>query len=320
MELQNSSSGKSPLLSSEVGSDSVRPLSLSTIGEGPSRPKAPHEGVGAHEKQCDDWCRPNVFGHEWHWSEIIIFLLIVAFVVLSIIQNFGNAETKTMQASAFWILVIVACFLGNIFLWNIGWVESDAAYSRQIAWACDDIEQENADMKLNVKSLQSNVKKQADLATKASQQTVAMGKKVGVINASGKLMADNVKKFERLMDSSAFTSYQVRFTKANNMQKEVNTINKRDNFYNDVIRRFQTAARSGDESEIDIKDERTLKRLQKGFKEYNKTCQKMGSLPLDTAKFKEMDLDNNGKIELWEFCVGKYNTRDSSAIQVTHSL
>lgn len=314
MELQTTSSGKSPLLTPDTGSTSVRGLSLSVIGDGPTRPKDPHEGVGAHDKQCDDWCRPNVFGHEWHWSEILIFLVFVAFVALSIIQNFGNAETKTMQAYAFWILVIVACFLGNVFLWNIGWIESDAAYSRQIAWACSDIEKENDYMKVSVKDLQSNVKKQADLATKASKQTVAMGKKVGLINSAGKLMADNVKKFEGLMDSPAFTSYQVRFAKSNKIQKEVNKVNKRDNFYNDVIRAFQTAARSGDESEIDINDKRTLKRLEKGFKEYNKTCQSMGSLPLDAAKFKEMDLDKDGKIKLWEFCVGKYNICDWNEI------
>ena len=92
--------------------------------EGPKRPEAPsHEGVGEHKKQCDDWCRPNVFGHEWHWSEILLFLIIIALVTLSIIQNFGGEEAKTTQAPVFWILVIVSCFLGNIFLWNIGWIE-----------------------------------------------------------------------------------------------------------------------------------------------------------------------------------------------------
>ena len=300
----------SPLLKpNDTSSDEIRPYALSVLDkEGPKRPKAPsHEGVGEHKKQCDDWCRPNVFGHEWHWSEILLFLIIIALVTLSIIQNFGGEEAKTTQAPVFWILVIVSCFLGNIFLWNIGWIESDAAYSRQIAWACNDIEKENEAMKGEVKSLLSNVKKQADLATKASQQTVAMGKKVGVINASGKLMADNVKKFENLMDSPAFTNYQVRFSRSNKIQKEVNMVNKRDNFYNDVIRTFQTAAQGGDESFIDINDKRIMKRLEKGFKDYNKTCNKMGSLPLDTGKFKEMDVDKDGKIQLWEFCVAIYH-------------
>ena len=49
-----------------------------------------------------------------------------------------------------------------------------------------------------------------------------------------------------------------------------------------------------------------MKRL-KGFKDYNKTCNKMGSLPLDTGKFKEMDVDKDGKIQLWEFCVAIYH-------------
>ena len=57
-----------------------------------------------------------------------------------------------------------------------------------------------------------------------------------------------------LMDSPAFTNYQVRFSRSNKIQKEVNMVNKRDNFYNDVIRTFQTAAQGGDESFIDIND------------------------------------------------------------------
>ena len=61
-----------------------------------------------------------------------------------------------------------------------------------------------------MKSLLVNVKQQADLATKASRQTVAMGKKVGVISDNGKVMMENVKKFESVM-SPAFTSYQLRF-------------------------------------------------------------------------------------------------------------
>ena len=76
--------------------------------------KAPsHEGV--KHKQCDDWCRPNVFGHEWHWSQILLFLIIIALVTLSIIQNFGGEEAKTTSACILDIGDSVL-FLGNIFL------------------------------------------------------------------------------------------------------------------------------------------------------------------------------------------------------------
>ena len=285
----------------------TRQGSLSVIGDAPKRPEDPHQGVGEHKKDCNDQCRPTLLGHEYHWSELLILLLLATVVILAIINSFIEGETKSLQPEHYWIAVLVACSLGSIFLWNIGWVESDASYSRAIDWACKDIEKENSLMAEKMKSLLVNVKQQADLATKASRQTVAMGKKVGVISDNGKVMMENVKKFESVMDSPAFTSYQLRFSRTNKIQKEVNTINKRDNSYNDVIRIFQTSARGGEASSIDLKDKKMLKRLEKAFKNYNLNCKQMGSLPLDSAEFKKMDIDNDGKIALWEFCTSIYH-------------
>ena len=72
---------------SSMKTDGTRQASLSVIGDAPKRPEDPHQGVGEHKKECDDWCRPTLFGHEYHWSELLILLLLS----LSLYRNCGFA-------------------------------------------------------------------------------------------------------------------------------------------------------------------------------------------------------------------------------------
>ena len=80
---------------------------------------------------CKDKCRPEFFGHAYHWSEILTLIMLLTCAVLGFLN-----ETKLLNgvdAFVLWIICASIAFLGNIFLWNIGWVESDAAYSRKIS-------------------------------------------------------------------------------------------------------------------------------------------------------------------------------------------
>ena len=45
---------------SSMKTNGTRQASLSVIGDAPKRPEDPHQGVGEHKKDCNDWCRPTL--------------------------------------------------------------------------------------------------------------------------------------------------------------------------------------------------------------------------------------------------------------------
>ena len=106
---------------SSMKTDGTRQASLSVIGDAPKRPEDPHQGVGEHKKECDDWCRPTLFGHEYHWSELLILLLLATVVILAIINSFIEGETKSLQPEHYWMesVYLVRLYLDKAILWLI---------------------------------------------------------------------------------------------------------------------------------------------------------------------------------------------------------
>ena len=298
----------------EVISD--RDIRLSAIGEKPQRPDKPKH---VHEEQCDDKYRVSFCGHDWHWSEMTIVILLVVTTILACVEQFVPEDTVTTQnttsvltqkqqsTSAFWLVCILSAVFGNIFLWDIAWVESDAKYSAKIHEACSFIEDENKEMSLAMERLQKNCAIQKDLATEAAKQTAGMASEVGLVDAKGKLIKSNLKKFENIMDSAAFTGYRTRMKRVTEVQTESNFTNQRDNYYNDCIRSFKAATRGGSEASVDLSNERVITRLKKTFKSYNAKCQECKSEPVDIAQLDQFDADGDHKVGLWEFCVGIYH-------------
>ena len=76
---------------SSMKTDGTRQASLSVIGDAPKRPEDPHQGVGEHKKEC----ATTLFGHEYHWSELLILLLLATVVILAII-NFLLKEKRSL--------------------------------------------------------------------------------------------------------------------------------------------------------------------------------------------------------------------------------
>ena len=300
----------------EVISD--RDIRLSAIGEKPQRPDKPKH---VHEEQCDDKYRVSFCGHDWHWSEMTIVILLVVTTILACVEQFVPEDTVTTQnttsvltqkqqsTSAFWLVCILSAVFGNIFLWDIAWVESDAKYSAKIHEACSFIEDENKEMSLAMERLQKNCAIQKDLATEAAKQTAGMASEVGLVDAKGKLIKSNLKKFENIMDSAAFTGYRIRTKRVTEVQMESTFTNDRDKYYNDCIRSFKEATgnRGGSEASVDLSNERVITRLKKTFKSYNAKCQECKSEPVDIAQLDQFDADGDHKVGLWEFCVGIYH-------------
>ena len=97
----------------EVISD--RDIRLSAIGEKPQRPDKPKH---VHEEQCDDKYRVSFCGHDWHWSEMTIVILLVVTTILACVEQFVPEDTVTTQnatsvltqkqqsTSAFWLVCI----------------------------------------------------------------------------------------------------------------------------------------------------------------------------------------------------------------------
>ena len=280
-----------------------KPTTITSSGNNNNKDNNQHEHI--HKKGCEDKLRCEFFGHEWHWSEIFIFLCLVGTIILGCLKQLTGSND--IDNSIFWLLVMIACGFGNIFLWNIGWVQTDAEYSRRIDWACKDIEKENETMLQSVNELKRNLKEQEKLATDAARQTAAMGKKVGLVDEHGKVIKEGVKKFENLMNSPHFTSYNIRLGRTQKIQNETNNSYKRDNMYNDCIRNFKTSASGGVNAKIKIKDERVKKRLARTFNEFNKKCVEVGSLPIDINKLDQMDNDGDEQVDIWEFCIYIYH-------------
>ena len=72
VELQEKNTDKVPLLNTK-----------------PTRPKVPkpqnHEHI--HEMECQDKCRPEFFGHAYHWSEILTLIMLLTCAVLGFLNE-----------------------------------------------------------------------------------------------------------------------------------------------------------------------------------------------------------------------------------------
>lgn len=269
------------------------------ISDPPTRP----DEINVVEKSCDDKCRFRVCKHDFHWSEILSFQLLLIILSFTIIYTYRKDNT---YPPALLVLCLTAAFYGNIVLWDISWIKSDAEYSRLIHNACEDIEKENMKMTVEMKKLEQNCANQKILTTIAAQQTADMAKQVGLVDTDGKLLNENMRKFEGLMDSPAFTGYHCRVKRVSKIQESSNHTNTRDNYYNDMIRAFKSATSGGDTSSLPLHNNRLKKRLKAAFHDYNNKCRRCCSQPIDVDKLSSMDTNGDSNIALWEFAIGIY--------------
>ena len=98
-----------------------------------------------------------------------------------------------------------------IFLWNIGWVETDAVYSRKIANFCDDIEQEAEYLTGNIENVKSEMAETGELAAAAAKQTAKMAKECGVVDASGNVVMKNLKEIENRLTGWQLKSFKMSY-------------------------------------------------------------------------------------------------------------
>ena len=300
-KLSMSSSGDIQLLESAKETSSA-PL----LGKRPERPEAPkHDHV--HEMGCQDKCRPNILGHAYHWSELLCLVFLITCGILGFLKENGNLHQ--FKTYVFWIICAAICFIGNIFLWNIGWVETDAEYSRRIANFCEDIEQETDDMAENVNTLVGVVKENEILATKAAKQTAKMAKQCGVLDASGNVVLKNLKQIENALNSPTASRYNTRQEKISKVMRQVNFQSKRDNAYHDLINIFKVTARNSnsDSSYFKVTDKKRLSKMKKETEKYNKISASFESDKIDLEEFARADADGDGKIGLFEFCEHIYH-------------
>ena len=279
------------------------------VAKKPTRPEEPPALID-HDKEklpILERCRPVLFGHEFYWTEQVVVLLFLTVLILSLIKNFGNSNLS--DASMFWIICVVASVLGNVFLWNIGWVQSDAEYSRRIATACKDMEMENEFMSNELAKLTGKVKEQTALTIAAAKQTMAMGKRVGVIDSSGKVVTSALADMETYMNSPLIGAYHKRERRVQEVMNEVNFGSNRDNAYHDIISTFKAASKAGmsDSASIELKDKKRLSKLNREIKKYNKECSKFSSQEIDMTKVYESDKDGDNVLAIWEFCEHIYH-------------
>ena len=292
VELQEKNTDKVPLLNTK-----------------PSRPKAPepqnHEHI--HEMGCQDKYRPEFFGHAYHWSEILTLIMLLTCAVLGFLN-----ETKLLNgvnAFVLWIICASIAFLGNIFLWNIGWVESDAAYSRKISNFCDDIHEEAELLAGNIDVVKNELEETGALATAAAKQTAAMAKQCGVVDESGNIVMNNLKQLENVLNSPVASGYKNRQRKISIVMNKTNFQSKRDNAYHDLINIFKVTGRNSnsDSTYFKITDKKKLKKLKREVDNYNKECESYESEKISLDNFTESDADGDGKVSLFEFCEHIYH-------------
>ena len=305
LELPDKSLGSSTVVGSPIDHTvSDKDIRLSALGLTSNHPQRPEPPIKIqHKKGCDDQLRFQICNHAFHWSETISFLLLVIALSLTFMYTYNKENSPP---TVMWALCLIAAIYGNIVLWDISWIESDAEYSRLIHNACKDIEKENSKMTLEMERLQSNCIDQKILTTVAAQQTTDMAKQVGLVDSNGKLLNENMKKFEGLMDSPSFTGYHIRVKRVSTIQEESNYTDTRDNYYNDMIRAFKSATCGGDKSTLSLDNNRIRKRLKAAFKDYNNKCENCYSERIDVDKLSSMDSDGDSNVALWEFAVGIY--------------
>ena len=269
---------------------------------GPERPKEyeQHEKKREHEMSCEDKYRVPFCGQRLHWSTVLVFILLVVSLVVA------NTRTETTSPLVVWILSLMSALCGNIFLWDIGWVRSNAHYSMTIHNACDDIEAENLEMKESIKTLVSNCAQQMDMTHKACKQTSAMATEVGLVSETGKGLNDNVQAMADMLDSPAFKGYTFRTKRAKKSIDEAGDSNDPYNYYSDVIRTFKTSTKGFDNATLDFKQKKVVSRLRKSFSKYNAKCESCNSLPIDLDQMVASDQDGDHRISLWELCEGIY--------------
>jgi hypothetical protein len=288
-----------------VGETDAHPL----LKNKPGKPNAPELPVlESHEKGCDDKYRIPCGGHEMHWTECIVLLLLLVTLLLTALKQWGAAFQEREAAALWWILCMVCCGFGNLILFNIGWVQSDAEYSRRINNACKDVEKENEYMSRELSQLTQSLKEQSVLARKAAQQTVALGKSVGVLDTSGRVIGDKLKNLENFMDSPLIQSHSSREKRINQVMKEVNLQNMRDNHYHDLISSFKAVSReSGDAAKIKLKDKKRMSKLNREMRNYNNTCKQSESDPIILEDIAKADKNDDKVLSLWEFCEHVYH-------------
>ena len=246
--------------------------------------------------KCDDWFRISFFGHDYHWTEMIIILI---FLVIGALGVLHNQNLIVVEAFVFWIICAAASLLGNIFLWNIGWIKSDAAYALQLKWECEDLLDEGEDMKEIVNRMRGEQAEQRKLMDDAAATTAAMAKEVGVLNEDGSVIEENLKMFENLLDSPLAIYYKLRQDRIVDYLKMANLTERRDLAYKDIINSFNVISNDG-ANNINLKNKRNSKRLSKPLSKYNKQALKLKSIPIDVEHLEKLDEDGDNKISAIE--------------------
>ena len=168
---------------------------------------------------------------------------------------------------------------------------------------------ENEFMSNELAKLTGKVKEQTALTIAAAKQTMAMGKRVGVIDSSGKVVTSALADMETYMNSPLIGAYHKRERRVQEVMNEVNFGSNRDNAYHDIISTFKAASKAGmsDSASIELKDKKRLSKLNREIKKYNKECSKFSSQEIDMTKVYESDKDGDNVLAIWEFCEHIYH-------------
>lgn len=268
----------------------------------PERPQIPQQHDHQHELECQDKYRPNILGHAYHWSELLCLIFLLSCGILGTLNETGFLQN--VESFVLWIVCASICFLGSIFLWNIGWVETDAAYSRKIANFCDDIEQEAEYLSGNIDNIKNEMTETGELAAAAAKQTAKMAKECGVVDANGNVVMKNLKEIENVLNSPDATGFKTRQRKINTVLNMTNFQSKRANAYHDMITVFKVTARNSnsDSSYFKITDKKRLKKINRVIAKYNKECKSFKSEQINLDDFAKADANDDGQIGLFEFC------------------
>lgn len=245
--------------------DAMADRSCGAGGAGPGKIPVLQE----HKKSCDDYCRCNVCGHAYHWSEGVVFLVLVAVSVNKALNPFKHLGVLF----EFYLLLGVSAF-GLVILWNTGYLASEAEYSRKISEACQDMNQESEVMEVELETLEKELLEERRLAALASKQTAEFAKEVGILSEEGKVVKSAFDHFnEAFLQADTLKNIEDRNIRVQKIESIVTHEMERGNAYDRFVVEFQSICKSRDGGGIDyLKEHSAAHRFTKIASHYNKAA------------------------------------------------